>query len=72
MRSNPLIPVAPGDTITGVIFPKNLVGRGSAMATGGVEYTQGALPEGENGILLSVKQNGKVVREKMEVTIEVQ
>ena len=72
ISSNPLIPVAPGDTLTSVIFPKDLVGRGSAMTTGGVQYTQGPLPEGENGILLFVSQNGKVVREKMEVTIEVQ
>ena len=70
IRSKPLIPLAPGDTITGVIFPKKLVGRGSAMDRGGVQYTQGALPEGENGMLLFVRQNGKVVREKMVVSIK--
>jgi hypothetical protein len=70
IRSKPLIPVAPGDTITIVIFPKKLVGRGSVMTTGRVQYTQGALPEGENGILLNVRQNGKVVREKMVVDIK--
>jgi hypothetical protein len=69
IRSKPLIPVAPGDTFTSVIFPKNLVGRGSAMSKGGVQYTQGALPEGENSILLFVRQNGRVVREKMVVSI---
>jgi len=70
IRSKPFIPVAPGDTITSVIFPKKLVGRASAMTAGGVQYTQGALPEGENGILLNVRQNGKVVREKMVVDIK--
>jgi hypothetical protein len=70
IRSKPLIPLAPGDTITRVIFPKKLVGRGSAMSKGGVQYTQGALPEGENGILLFVRQNGKVIREKMVVSIK--
>jgi hypothetical protein len=70
IRSKPLIPVAPGDTFTSIIFPKNLVGRGSAMATGGVQYTQGALPEGENGILLIIRQNGMVLREKMVISIE--
>jgi len=70
IRSKPLISVAPGDTITRVIFPKNLMGRGSAMTTGGVQYTQGGLPEGENGILLIVRRNGKVVREKMVVNIK--
>jgi len=69
IRSKPLVPVAPGDTITMIIFPKKLVGRGSAMATGGVQYTMGPLPEGENGILLIVRQNGKVIREKMVVSI---
>jgi hypothetical protein len=34
-----------------------------------VQYTQGALPEGENGIDLVVRQNGKVIREKMVFTI---
>jgi len=62
--------VAPGDTITSVIFPKNLVGRASVMSKGGVQYTQGALPEGENGILLFVRQNGKVIGQKMVVSIE--
>ena len=40
------------------------------VTTGGVQHTQGALREGENGILLSVRQNGKVVREKMVVAIK--
>jgi hypothetical protein len=70
MRSKPLIPVAPGDTFTGVIFPKNLVGRATAMTPGGVQYIQGALPEGENGILLIVRQGGKVIQQKMGVAIK--
>jgi hypothetical protein len=70
IKSNPLIPVAPHDTFTSVIFPKNLAGRGSAMSTGGVQYTQGALPEGENGVLLVVRQNGRVFRQKMVVRIK--
>ena len=69
MRGKPLIPVAPGDTFTSVIFPKNLVGRGSAMSKGGVQYSQGALPKGENGILLFVRQNGKVIRQRVVVNI---
>ena len=69
MRGQPLVPIAPGDTLTAVIFPKQLLGRASGRAPGGVQYTQGALPEGENGIGLVVRQNGKVIREKMVVTI---
>jgi hypothetical protein len=40
------------------------------MSKGGVQYTQGALPAGENGILLFVRQNGKVIREKMVIVIK--
>jgi len=40
------------------------------MSQGGVQYTQGALPEGENGILLFVKQNGKVFRQRVVVNIK--
>jgi phospholipid-binding lipoprotein MlaA len=69
IRGQPLVPIAAGDTLTAVIFPKQLLGRASGTAPGGVQYTQGALPEGENGIGLVVRQNGKVIREKMVVTI---
>jgi len=69
MRGQPLVPIAAGDTLTAVIFPKQLLGRSSGAAPGGVQYTQGALPEGENGIGLVVIQNGTVIREKMVVTI---
>jgi len=40
------------------------------MSKGGVQYTQGALPEGENGILLFIRQNGKVFRQRMVVNIK--
>jgi hypothetical protein len=68
-RSQPLVVVAPGSTFTKVIFPAALVGRASAMAKGGVQYTPGVLPEGDNGIDLLVRQDGKVISEKMVVTI---
>jgi phospholipid-binding lipoprotein MlaA len=69
IRSQPLVLVAPGRTFTKVIFPTALVGRASIMIKGGVQYTQGVLPEGENGIALVVRQDGKVISEKMVVTI---
>jgi phospholipid-binding lipoprotein MlaA len=69
IRSQPRVLVAPGSTFTKVIFPAALVGRASAMDKGGVQYTQGALPEGENGIALVVRQDVKVISEKMVVTI---
>jgi phospholipid-binding lipoprotein MlaA len=69
IRSQPLVPVAPGSTFTEVIFPAALVGRASPTTPGGVQYIQGALPEGENGIALVVRQNGKVISERMVVII---
>jgi phospholipid-binding lipoprotein MlaA len=69
IRSQPMVLVAPGSTFTETIFPAALVGRASIMIKGGVQYTQGALPEGENGIALVVRQDGKVISEKMVVTI---
>jgi phospholipid-binding lipoprotein MlaA len=69
IRSQPLVLVAPGSTFTKVIFPAALVGRASPTTSGGVQYIQGALPEGENGISLVVRQDGKVISEKMVVTI---
>jgi phospholipid-binding lipoprotein MlaA len=69
IRGQPLVPIAAGETLTAIIFPKQLLGRASGAAPRGVQYTQGALPEGENGIGLVVRQNGKVIREKMVVTI---
>jgi phospholipid-binding lipoprotein MlaA len=69
IRSQPRVLVAPGSTFTKVIFPAALVGRASGMDKGGVQYTLGALPEGENGIELVVRQEGKVISEKMVVTI---
>jgi len=69
IRSQPLVPVYQGSTFTEVIFPAALVGRASAIDKGGVQYIQGALPEGENGIELVVRQDGKVISERMVVTI---
>jgi phospholipid-binding lipoprotein MlaA len=69
IRSQPLVLVAPGSTFTKVIFPTALVGRASAMDKGGVQYTQGALAEGENGIELVVRQDGEVITEKIVVVI---
>jgi len=69
IRSQPQVLIAPGSTFTKVIFPAALVGRASIMIKGGVQYTQGPLPEGENGIALVVRQDGNVISEQMVVTI---
>ena len=72
VKAQPLIPVSGGDTLKTVIFPVRLLGRSSAGggSTGGVRYTRGPLPEGVNGIHLTVKQNGKVLQQKIVVNIE--
>jgi hypothetical protein len=72
IRNQPLVPVAAGDTVTAVIFPKSLVGRSRIATTTGLRYTRGPLPAGENGIFLVVKQNGREIREKIVVKIEAQ
>ena len=72
IRNQPLVPVAAGDTVTAVIFPKSLVGRSRITKTTGLRYTRGPLPAGENGIFLVVKQNGREIREKIVVKIEAQ
>lgn len=72
VEAQPLIPVSAGDTLQTVIFPAKLLGRSSAGggSTGGVQYNLGALPEGTNGIYLTVKQDGKELSQKIVVTIE--
>ena len=72
IRKEPLIPVAAGDTVTAVIFPKSLAGRSRIGTTTDRRYTRGPLPAGENGMFLVVRQNGREIREKIVVTIEAQ
>ena len=72
IRNQPLVPVAAGDTVTAVVFPKSLVGRSRMATTTDRRYTRGPLPAGENGMFLVVRQNGREIREKIVVKIEAQ
>jgi hypothetical protein len=72
IRNQPLVPVAAGDSVTAVIFPKSLAGRSKIGTTTGLKYTRGSLPAGENGMLLVVRQNEREIREKIVVKIEAQ
>ena len=72
IRNQPLIPVAAGDTVTAVIFPKSLAGRAPISTTTGPRYTRGPLPVGENGMFLVVRQNSREMRERIVVTIAAQ
>jgi hypothetical protein len=70
IRNQPLVPVAAGDSVTAVIFPKSLAGRSKIGTTTGLQYTRGSLPAGENGMLLVVRKNEREIREKIVVKIE--
>jgi hypothetical protein len=72
IRNQPLVPVAAGDTVTAVIFPKSLAGRSKIGTTTGLQYTRGPLPAGQNGMLLVVRQNEREIREKIVVKITTQ
>jgi len=72
IKKQPLVPVAAGDTVTAVVFPKSLAGRSRMATTTDRRYTRGPLPAGENGMFLVVRQNGREVREKIVVKIEAQ
>ena len=66
--------VSAGATFSKVIWPVKLVGyrRATDLAQPGKPtFSFGILPEGENGILLIVNQDGKEIREKITLTIAV-
>jgi hypothetical protein len=76
LHRNPLHVVPPGATLAGVIFPIELIARkalreGSRLGTGGPdgEAALGPLPEGENGLELTVNLDGEQVRETLTVKI---
>ena len=72
MRNQPLVPVAAGDSVTAVIFPKSLAGRSKIGTNTGLQYTRGPLPAGENGMFLVVREDEREIREKIVVKIEAQ
>ena len=72
IRNQPLVPVAAGDTVTAVVFPKSLTGRAPKRTSTDRRYTRGPLPVGENGMFLVVRQNGREMRERIVVTIAAQ
>ncbi|MFZ1202004.1 MAG: hypothetical protein WAO07_17680, partial [Desulfobacterales bacterium] len=64
--------VLPGATLEKVIFPVSLIAtRRGPGYIGQAAFSAGPVPEGRNGILLVVRQNGKVLREELTVTIKV-
>lgn len=77
LHRNPLHVVPPGATLAGVIFPIELVAakalrEGSRLGTPGGpdgEAALGPLPEGENGLELTVNLDGEQLRETMTLKI---
>lgn len=76
LQRNPLHVVPAGAMLAGVIFPIELLARkalheGSRLGTGGPEgeAALGPLPEGENGLELTVNLDGEQLRETLTVKI---
>ena len=74
LKEEPDLTVTGGKTETVVLFPLKLVGwkeEGVRMKSNKPEagYTLGVITPGENGMSLAVRQDGKLVREKILVTI---
>ena len=66
--------VSPGQTFSKTIYPITIIGWQRATAIvkpGDQSFSVGVLPEGENGILLIVKQAGKEIREKITLNLAV-
>jgi hypothetical protein len=69
----PLVTVAPGNTVSGLIFPLQLIARSSLSQKTGSAPTisRGIIPEGESGLLLTVRQGGREIREELNFRIKV-
>jgi hypothetical protein len=69
----PLITVAPGNTLSRIIFPLRLIARSTlAEKTGDdAKISRGIIPEGESGILLTVRQGGREIREELKFRITI-
>ena len=74
LKEEPDLTVAGGKTETVVLFPLKLLGwkeEGVKMKSNKPEagFNLGVITPGENGISLAVRQDGKLVREKVLVKI---
>jgi hypothetical protein len=68
-----LITVAPGNTLSRIIFPLRLFARSSlAEKTGDdAKVSRGIIPEGESGMLLTVRQGDREIREELKFRITI-
>jgi hypothetical protein len=73
-KAQPLITIEAGDMLTNVIFPIKLVGwkKQQEQITGPKtedRFVLGVIPEGQNGIELYIKHNGKIITQRVTLTI---
>ena len=73
LEKQPQFTVAPGDTISGLIFPLSMVAKRGFTEIQRDEPTAryGIIPESESGMLLTVRQGERVFREKLICRISV-
>ena len=72
-REQPRIEVAPGNTLSGLIYPIKLIAKRSTTAISRDEpfKRRGIIPESESGMLLTVRQGDRVIREKLICQIKI-
>ena len=69
----PIVTVAPGNSLSGLIFPLRLIARSTLAEKTGDDpkISRGIIPEGESGMLLTVRQGGREIREELEFKISI-
>jgi hypothetical protein len=69
----PLVTVAPGNSLSGLIFPLRMIARGTLaeVTDNDPKISRGIIPEGESGMLLTVRQGGREIREELEFRISI-
>lgn len=70
IRRNPYVAIKAGDTLTGVVFPLKMLARLSLSERARLgesrpedQFAMGPLPQGKNGMLLTVRADGKIIQE---------
>ena len=80
IKNQPMVTINPGNTLSTVVFPLKLIAyhediRGSSVkpnARSEERFYPGVIPEGESGISLFLKQNGKILREKITFNVNLE
>ena len=68
----PLITVAPGNTLSVLIFPLRLIAKRNPMEIDrGSRISLGIIPESESGMRLTVRQGKRVIREELKLRITI-